>query len=190
MASHPGWYTFLPHHDLQLFLSRHKPSEITNPNMFWVCVSNVHSKPIPEYDEQVTHLMWSQLQKKTDSITLDDIKELATAVGFTQGKWQLTEKSRNVDDLWSTVAEATHGGQLGSMSKVSTKSSATGSSGQLHIICVYTQDFTEAEDVCRVERELRNLGVKGKLVYKPDIFNELGIYFKNPWNISHILYQT
>ena len=33
---------------------------------------------------------------------------------------------------------------------------ASGRSGNLHVICVYTKDFTDQDDVMRVERGLRD----------------------------------
>jgi hypothetical protein len=38
-----------------------------------------------------------------------------------------------------------------------------------HVICVYTYDFTDEEDVWRVEGELRKLGIVGWINYKSDI---------------------
>ena len=72
---------------------------------------------------------------------------------------------------------------------MSTKTGAREQPGKEHVICVYTDDFTNEDDVMEVGRALRNLGAKGKITYKPDIYANCGIYFKNAWGIDPNLYK-
>ena len=60
----------------------------------------------------------------------------------------------------------------------------------MHVICVYTEDYTDAEDVMRVERELRSLGITEVLFYKPDIYTHLNIYANNPYYINASVYSS
>lgn len=62
--------------------------------------------------------------------------------------------------------------------------------GQQHVICVYTDDYTNEADVLRVESALRELGVTGRLSYKPDIYTECGIYYRNAWNLKPTVFTT
>ena len=59
-----------------------------------------------------------------------------------------------------------------------------------HLICVYTDDYANTDEVMRVERELRALGVNDVLNYKPDIYTHFDIYAKNPYNIKVSIYST
>ena len=60
----------------------------------------------------------------------------------------------------------------------------TGRSGNLHVMCVYTKDFTDQDDVSRVERELRALGITGVIRYKPDIYTRFNLYHGNKYGIK------
>ncbi|KAK9804280.1 hypothetical protein WJX72_004441 [[Myrmecia] bisecta] len=71
------------------------------------------------------------------------------------------------------VAKAVVEGKLGPAAKVSPKN--PGGGDQTHVICVYTNDFTDVAEVTRVREELRKLGFKIKLHYKPDVYTELNV---------------
>ena len=60
----------------------------------------------------------------------------------------------------------------------------------MHLICVYTENYTDIEDVIRVERELRSLGISEVLFYKPDIYTHLNIYANNPYHINASVYTS
>lgn len=81
-----------------------------------------------------------------------------------------------VNHIWSVVAHAVTTGQLGLGAKVSPKLGhlETGS----RLICIYTYDFSNREDVIRVLRTLRDLGIVRR--------NETPIYYKcgKPYQLS------
>jgi len=60
----------------------------------------------------------------------------------------------------------------------------------MHLICVYTDDYSDKDEIMRVERELRSMGVADVLNYKPDIYTHFDIYAKNPYKIKVSLYTT
>lgn len=60
-------------------------------------------------------------------------------------QWMLFPRPEIVDYYWSKVARATVNGELGDCAKVSTNDG----SGRSPVICVYTHDFTDEEDVKR-----------------------------------------
>ena len=65
---------------------------------------------------------------------------------------------------------ATIKGILGAEAKVSTaKTNPLSSNKKIHVICVYTDDWKNRDDVMRVRDELRKLGIKQKILYKADI---------------------
>jgi hypothetical protein len=104
----------------------------------------------------------------------------AVARGRFVGKWMPRVSADVVDDLWSQIASATERGELGSAAKVSTllnnESNPHGAGASLHVICVYTADCRDADDVGRVLAALRQLGITERLSYKEDGATYANIY--------------
>uniref|UniRef100_A0A671PLY7 Chromosome 11 open reading frame 68 n=1 Tax=Sinocyclocheilus anshuiensis TaxID=1608454 RepID=A0A671PLY7_9TELE len=59
-----------------------------------------------------------------------------------------------------------------------------------HVICVYNQNFTEEEQVMRLDAVIHAAGVKCVLYYKPDVYSYLGIYRNNRWKICPTIYES
>lgn len=78
------------------------------------------------------------------------------------------------------------GGSLGTAAKVSTREPKK----KTHVICVYTEDFTNEEQVRAVEKGLRKVGIAAEMRYKPDVYTTLGIYRKNPWGLKPTIYTS
>ena len=63
------------------------------------------------------------------------------------------------------------------MSKVATaKDNPNAANSNTKVICVYTYDWTDEEDVMRIRQELRQLGITRKIPYKADEDTESGKY--------------
>lgn len=112
--------------------------------------------------------------KKSFPLTLEKLDELAQKSGILVGKWLIYRNHSEIDDVWKTIAKATFNGGLGISAKVSTAMQK----GRSHVICVYTGNYLNLEDVMRVRENLRSLGFTEKLCYKPDLYTYLGIYYK------------
>ena len=85
------------------------------------------------------------------------------------GKWLVYVWNHNIDLVWEMISSATERGLLGFESKASTAMpSPLAPKENLGVICVYTYDFTDKEDVMRIREELRKIGVKNKIPYKAD----------------------
>lgn len=85
------------------------------------------------------------------------------------GKWLIFLPEESVDETWSFIREATEEGRLGDSSKVATaKPSSLRKDSRKRVICVYTYDWKDEEDVRRVRQELRKLGFTAKMPYKAD----------------------
>ena len=66
---------------------------------------------------------------------------------------------------------------MGIAAKVSTAlPSPLSTKSNTHVICVYTHDWTDEEDVMRVREELRKLGIVSNIPYKADIDTLEGKY--------------
>jgi hypothetical protein len=85
------------------------------------------------------------------------------------GKWLIRLWKHNLDLVWEKIKTATENGLLGGLSKASTgMPSPLALKENLSVICIYTYDFTDKEDVMRIREELRKLGATAKISYKAD----------------------
>jgi hypothetical protein len=70
-----------------------------------------------------------------------------------------------VDAIWTTVARATASNDLGIAAKVAPRGY---DDRQPRLVCVYTEDFTDMNDVARVLKKMLDLGLlsmKGRPIY-------------------------
>jgi hypothetical protein len=85
------------------------------------------------------------------------------------GKWLIFVDVRNIDEMWEKIKIATENGLLGNASKVATaKENPYTMNSNKRVICVYTYDYTDKEDVMRIRESLREIGIKSKIPYKTD----------------------
>ena len=82
-------------------------------------------------------------------------------------------------------------GRLGPSAKVSTGEDQRNPDSP-PVICVYTRDFTDVEDVKRVLQELVRLKLvpAGGIKYKSDAYTHLEIYARNEWGLPPIIYDS
>jgi len=86
--------------------------------------------------------------------TLERLTQLAIDTKCVTGKWLLYFGDDMIDEAWRRVALATSQGQLGNCSKC-----ALTPSGPMYVICVYSPDFRDRQEVKRVLNGLRKIGV-------------------------------
>ena len=85
------------------------------------------------------------------------------------GKWLLFVPFQKIDETWKLISEETLAGRLGIASKAATaKRNPLAKTPWMKVICVYTYDSSDVEDVMRVRQRLRELGFMKKLSYKSD----------------------
>ncbi len=95
------------------------------------------------------------------------------------GKWLIFVLPENVDEIWAKIKHATENGSLGNKAKVASARwvKVNKDTGKInHVICVYTYDWTDREDVMRIREELRKLGAKKEIGYKTDADTMAGKY--------------
>ncbi|MBF0571704.1 MAG: DUF1917 domain-containing protein [Candidatus Omnitrophica bacterium] len=93
------------------------------------------------------------------------------------GKWLIFVPIERIDNAWSKIKLATEAGKLGEESKVATaKVNPNTTNSNVKVICVYTYDWTDEEDVMRIRQELRQLGITRKIPYKADEDTDSGRY--------------
>lgn len=93
------------------------------------------------------------------------------------GKWLIFVPVKNTDAVWERIRKATEEGRLGDCAKVAmAKSNPIAAGSSMKVICVYTYDWKDEEDVKRIRTELRMLGITWKIPYKSDEDTEAGRY--------------
>jgi hypothetical protein len=121
-------------------------------------------RPDPYADSnpsQVTEVYWINAVRKNGSPY--------PAPSMKSGKWLVFVPYADVDAVWLKVKRATEEGLLGDSSKVATgKPNSNAVSSDKRVICVYSYDWTDYDDVMSIRAGLRNLGISWKLSYKSD----------------------
>jgi hypothetical protein len=85
------------------------------------------------------------------------------------GKWLIFVNNNDIDSVWVKIRYATENGLLGNSSKVATpKINPNAVDTEMKVICIYTYDYRDKEDVMRIRQEIRNIGILNKIPYKTD----------------------
>ena len=83
------------------------------------------------------------------------------------GKWLILVPRTDVDAVWLRIREALEAGRLGDCAKVSTaRPNRNAPDPLMHVICVYTNNSDDVDDVKRVRASLRELKLLDGLRYK------------------------
>jgi hypothetical protein len=107
-------------------------------------------------------------------------------------QWLLFVTDKEAPDAWREICVAVSENRLGIGAKIAT---APAEGQDSRVICVYTKDFNDREDVGRVVQELNNIGLvptdkKKQLWYKCDAFTFLDIMSGNPYGLRASLYSS
>jgi hypothetical protein len=182
-----GWiiYDPLAHPFISIneFIETYNPAEISTMQCHWICVKSPHRQmKSASTHEDIQSLIqaWNKLEDSNK--TQEVIQTLSELFEVVIGKWLIFAKPETAQALWSKIAKDVVEGKLGPSAKISTSNS------KQHVICVYTENFTDEADVIRVRDRLREIGFTSKLNYKPDAYTYCDIYTKNPWNIRATRY--
>jgi len=172
------------------YINQNLPTEVHE--IPWVYVASFSRKRVKEdrFDEELASAitsMRSTISKDKTAIvlesndrkisvplTVEKIDKLAQKSGILIGKWLIYRSNSEIDTVWKTIAKSTFNRELGMSAKVSTAMQKN----KRYVICVYTEDYLNLEDVMRVRKKLRLLGFTDELCYKPDIYTHLGIYYR------------
>ena len=88
------------------------------------------------------------------------------------GKWLIYRNAADIDETWKKIATALFNNELGTSAKARTAMQKQRS----HVICVYTHNYLDLDDVKRVREKLKEMGFTEALCYKPDLYTYLNIY--------------
>lgn len=109
---------------------------------------------------EVTDVYWIYAKRKTGKYPESTERS---------GKWLIFVDVKDVDEVWAKIKRATEEGILGDSAKVATaKPNPHATDSNKKVICVYTYDWTDKDDIRKVREELRKLGITNKIPYKAD----------------------
>ncbi|KAH8774343.1 hypothetical protein F5883DRAFT_659023 [Diaporthe sp. PMI_573] len=117
-----------------------------------------------------------------------DILKLAGRLGVTEGKWIIYPSPEHSNAVWGKVARATANNELGIAAKISPREVPD----RHRLVCVYTRDFNDKDDVARVLRRLKELDLvrQKQICYKTDAFTYLGINSDNKLGLDVGRYRS
>ncbi len=144
------------------------------------------------------------------------IRDLAREKNVTCGKWMLFPNDNDVDWAWSVVARGVWEGKLGISAKVATAPVGAAAAvdeavegardREQRLICVYTYDFSDKNDVKRVLLGLKQLGLLNSdnysegtrassgnarvIYYKCDAYTYLDISSNNEYKLKASMYNS
>ena len=129
------------------------------------------------------------------------LKALGRQYGVRTGKWMIFCTPDRVDKVWKRVCEGVVDDLLGPSAKVSRRQPKDEAGAQKsnqreeHVICIYTKDFENEEDVRRVLFGLRDLGLVSRgdakgIWYKADAWTLLDIKRNNEYGLKASLYGS
>ena len=147
---------------LEEWLRKHPPSKIVRSSgVGWIAVK-LRDKGRKMVEAKVA---WEELEGERN---MEAVNQLAEQFGVKGGKWMCHLDRHSIDGVWNKVAKTLLSGGLGSpvyMVKVSPVDDVTQEKTLDHVLIVYNTDYTNTDQVMRVENLLRSSGVLTPLTY-------------------------
>jgi hypothetical protein len=117
---------------------------------------------------EITHAAWIEAAYRGSKRMKPDTDRV--------GKWLFFVAEKFIDNTWQNVRKAVEGGKLWKAAKSST---AWRSRGGQYVVCVYTYDYDDEDDVMRIRAYLREMGFNRRTSYKSDAQTKAGKYSVN-----------
>lgn len=96
-------------------------------------------------------------------------------VRYSHYQWIIYPAPEHCNDVWSKVARATVNGELGIAAKISPREEPD----RQRLVCIYTRDFNDKDDVARVLKRLKELDLvrQKQICYKTGECTMLAVQF-------------
>ncbi len=157
------------------------PSKSEKEGVTWLTLGLERaSDRLNEYVEKNDVIHPDELEEEhltdTDDPQVEKIDQQAKNDGYLSGKWVIQVKPEDIDEIWETLDELVSDSLIWG-AQVSTKWLREKKDEDDHILKVYTPNYFDEMDVLRVRRLLKEeCDIHEEIIYKPDIYNILGIY--------------
>lgn len=161
--------------------SENHPSKSEEKGVTWLTLGLERaSDRLDEYIEKNDVIHPDNLKEKhlpeMDDPKVEKIDHQAKDDGYLSGKWIIQVKPENIDEIWGIIDDLVSNSLIWG-AQVSTKWLREKREENNHFLKVYTPNYFDEVDVLRVRRLLKEeCNIHEEIVYKPDIYNILGIY--------------
>ncbi|KAF8999117.1 translation initiation factor eIF 4e-like domain-containing protein [Cyathus striatus] len=162
---------------LNRFLARWPPSRTPDSYCSWIAVNRGSLSSPKQLDLPGLTTAFQQLVDN-NNVTVESLDQISLQYGAVVGKWLVFIDPMKIDNMWGRIA-----GLLCLHLKNGQAKVAPRRGNDRHVICVYTNDYTNMEQVMALRNELKKAGIWWKIGFKPDAYTYLGIYAGNAWNI-------
>jgi hypothetical protein len=149
-----------------------------------------------EESEEKLRAEWTVMTEDEDMvISYTSIKDLAKKHGLSGGKWMFHLPANfRLDEIWQRVVLALAYNKLppGAIAAKISPVNDLDAVGefQAHVVCVFTREFGNEDEVIATEKALRAIPIYGQLLYKPNIYSSLGIYRNNVYKLRPTIYSS
>ncbi|KAJ4303597.1 hypothetical protein N0V90_002496 [Kalmusia sp. IMI 367209] len=106
-----------------------------------------------------------RLLNEESKLLLRRIADLAAETNVLSGKWMLFPPLEDLNRVWRLVVDGVINDRLGPTAKVAPDEGKSDD----RLICIYTKDFRDKDDITRVLREIASMGVTGQRRKKIDL---------------------
>lgn len=116
-----------------------------------------------------------QTKKQIQETLMKWISMKSVEYNYLSGKWMLFVHTTKASEIWKKICIWILNSPdcVVKTAKISTR--PNGAENE-HVICIYTDDFRDEKTLEKTAKQLREIGIKHKLMYKSDVYTELGIY--------------
>lgn len=144
------------------WLQSYQPKPYQMPKQHHVIAATGHDKVVenPALPTAIPERGWIYVYRTSPGYPLSH--------PLRSGKWLVFLSSSTIDRYWPRIRDAVIAGNMGNCAKVSTAGSAAPRDGR-HVICVYTYDHEDKDDVMRIRQSLRECGILRPISYKRDL---------------------
>lgn len=144
------------------WLNSYRPEPYQKPKHTHLISTTAHEKAVkkPVLPTAIQERGWIYVYREAPGYPLDH--------PLRSGKWLVFLSNATIDRYWPLIGDAVVAGKMGDSAKVSTAGSAAPRNGR-HVICVYTYDYEDKDDVMRIRQALRECGILRPVSYKRDL---------------------
>ncbi|XP_033095350.1 uncharacterized protein LOC117099942 [Anneissia japonica] len=179
--------------DFEEFLMKLVPSNLKRKGIIgWIVLA---PRDFLLYEDFVSlteaYTEWGRLLEENVPVNFPLIRNLAEKHNIFSGKWMIfRQNGLHADLTWIRIARAHEDGKLGVATRISLLPVDEKMNSGDHVIFVYNDDFRDRKAVFELEKKLRMIGIRCRMLYKPLVFTFCNIFTQNIWKMKPYIYTS